>query len=145
MRTDNKVAVLFKRETCQNIGRINFWAVVTEHLEHGAAGFDHPVRSKTLTEKVLSRNATVGHVDVGGMVNDASIGFLWHALVKATVACLHVEDGDLSTLGGDHGQAAIGVAQDEHGLRPNISQYLVHRNNHIANRMRSPGAVGGAI
>ncbi|MCY1251739.1 hypothetical protein D9M72_655530 [compost metagenome] len=50
------------------------------------------------------------------MVHDTTVGFFGYALVEAAVASLHMEDRNLAALGRNHREAAVGVAQHQHGL-----------------------------
>jgi len=74
----------------------------------------------------------VGHVDVGDDVHDAAVGLLGQALVFAAVAGLHVEDGDVQALGTNDAQAAVGVAQHQHGIGLGGDHQLVALGNDVA-------------
>ncbi len=74
----------------------------------------------------------VGHVHVGDDVHNAAVGLLGQALVLAPVASLHVEDGDVQALGANDAQAAVGVAQHQHGIGLGGDHQLVALGNDIA-------------
>ena len=55
-------------------------------------------------------------VHIGDDVHNTAVGLLGQALVLAAVAGLHVKDGDVQALGPDDAQAAVGIAQHQHGI-----------------------------
>ena len=114
-----------------------------QHLEHGTAGLDDPVRRQAFAEQVLAGNAAVGHVDVADVVHDPAVDLLGHALIEAAVACLHVEDRDFASLGRVGGQAGIGVAQHQQGVRFDLAEHGIHLGNDVPDRFGS-GRAGGA-
>ena len=84
----------------------------------------------------------VGQVDVGDNIDDAAVGLLGQALVLAAVAGLHVEDGDVQALGRDGGQAAVGIAQNQKGVRLHLHHELVTRGDDVAHGLAQVGAHG---
>ena len=84
----------------------------------------------------------VGHVDVGDHVDDAAVGLLGQALVLAAVAGLHVEDGDVQPLRTDDRQAAVRVAQHQHGVRLDGGHQLVALGDDVAHRLAQISADG---
>ena len=54
-----------------------------------------------------------------------------HVLVEAAVAGLHVVDGNAHPLGHHRRQAAVGVAEDQHGVRPLLEQHLLGLDQHL--------------
>ena len=56
----------------------------------------------------------IAHVHIADDVYDPAVGFFRKAFVEASVACFHVEDRDVETLGSDDAEAAVGVAKDKH-------------------------------
>ncbi|MNL15546.1 hypothetical protein D3C87_1365370 [compost metagenome] len=79
------------------------------------------------------------------MVHDAAVGFFGHALIEATVARFHVKDRNLAALGRNHREAAVGVAQHQHGFGLHLAQHLVHRDDEVADGVRRAGGVGRAV
>ena len=69
------------------------------------------------------------------MVDDAAIDLLGHAEIVAAVARFHVEDRDLAALGGDRSQAAIGIAEDQDGVRRFAFQNPVGRRDDLSDRL----------
>ena len=82
----------------------------------------------------------IGHVYVGDDVDDPSVGLLGEAFVFAAVAGLHVEDGDVEALGADDAQAAVRIAQDQHGIRLNLNHELVALGDDVAHGLSQVGA-----
>ena len=69
-------------------------------------------------EQVPSGVLGVDEVEVGHVVDEPAVGLLRDVLVEAAVARLHVVDGDPHPLGHHRGDAGVGVAEHEHGVRP---------------------------
>ena len=112
---------------------------MVQHLEHRAAGLDHHVRRQALAQQVVARDRAVGEVDVGRVVDDASVDFLRHAHVEAAIAGLHVEGRNLAPLGRNHRHATVGVAEHQHGIRLFCGQNAVDRDDHFADGLRTAG------
>ena len=118
---------------------------MVQHLIHGAAGLDHLVGRQALAQQVVARNRAVGQIDVRRVVHDAAVGFFRHALVKAAVAGLHVENRYLAPLGGYDRQTAVGVTQHQHGLGLNIGKNSVHCGNQVADGVGRTAAAFGTV
>ncbi|MNP51473.1 hypothetical protein D3C76_1457930 [compost metagenome] len=102
-----------------------------KHFEHRAAGFDDLIGWQAFAQQVISGDGAVGEIYISGMVNDAAVDFFRNTHVEAAIARLHVKGRDLPALGGQHSHAAVGVAKDQQGLRLDLSQHFVHRDDHI--------------
>ena len=116
--------------------------VGAQDLGHGRAGDVGALRCAAGVLEVAAGVLGVGQVDVGDHVDDAAVGLLGQALVLAAVARLHVEDGDVQALGRDGGQAAVGVAQDQQGVRLNLHHELVAPRDDVAHGLAQVGAHG---
>ena len=81
-------------------------------------------------------------VHVGDDVHNAAVGLLGQALVLAPVAGLHVEDGDVQALGPDDAEAAVGVAQHQHGIGLGGDHQLVALGNDVAHGLAQVTAHG---
>ena len=79
---------------------------------------------------------------VGNIVDDLAVGLLRHPFIEASIARLHVKDRDLSALGGDRRQAAVGIAEDQHRLRLHLRQHRVELDDGVADRLGGVGAGG---
>jgi hypothetical protein len=71
------------------------------------------------------------------MVDNPAIRFFWHALIKATISCLHMKYWDATTFCWDNAQAAIRIAEYKQRIRLFSCKYAVHRNDHLADGLGS--------
>ena len=126
MGADYKIAFLGQLQTLKYIRGINLRTVMVQYLKHGAAGLDDLVGRQALAQQVVPGNGAVGQVDVCRVVHDAAVDLFGHPHIKAAVAGLHVEYGHLAPLGRNHAQAAVGVAQHQHGLGLFGQQQTIH-------------------
>ena len=74
----------------------------------------------------------IGKIDVRNNIYDASVGLLGQTLVLAAVACLHVEDGNMQTLGCDGREAGVGIPENEQRVGLNGSHQLVGAVDDVA-------------
>ena len=111
-------------------------AVVLEHLAHRRAGVQDPARVQALGEQVASGVLGVDEVEVGDVVDQPAVGLLRDVLVEAAVAGLHVVDRHPHPPGHQRGDAAVGVAEHEHRVRPRLGDRLLRRRSA---RRRAPG------
>ena len=79
------------------------------------------------------------------MVHDAPVGLLGQALVKAAVARLHMEDGDMQALGGDGGQAGVGVSQNQQSVWLHLHHELIAPGDDVADALPQIGSHGVQI
>ena len=115
-----------------DVGGEDLRQVGMQHLSHGRTGDVHALLGQSALVQVLARMLGVGEVDVGDDVDDAAVGLFGQALVLASVARLHVEDGDVETFCADHRQARVGVAQHKHGVGTRGCHQLVRRVDDVA-------------
>ena len=74
----------------------------------------------------------IGHVHIRDDVHDSAVGLLGQTFVLAAVAGLHVEDGDVQTLGTYHGEAAVGVTKHQYTIGLESSKELVGAVDDVA-------------
>src|SRR5262245_42559357 len=110
MRTNHKILMRLEIKSRQHIRDFYLRQIVVEYFIHWTAGLNNLSGRKPLSKQMLARNAAIRQIDVRHMVNDSAIGLFGDALIEAPIACLHVKDRDLAPLGGDHREAAVGVA-----------------------------------
>ena len=139
---EQHVALGLKAELGQDVRRLDLLQVGAQDLRHGRAGDVGALRGAAGILEVAPCVLGVGQVDVGDHVDDAAVGLLGQALVLAAVARLHVEDGDVEPLGRDGGQAAVGVAEDEEGVRLRLHHELVGGGDDVAHGLAQVGAHG---
>ena len=139
---EQHVALGLQAELGQDVRRLDLVQVGAKDLRHGRARHVGALRGAAGVLQVAAGVLGVGQVDVGDHVDDAAVGLLGQALVLAAVARLHVEDGDVEPLGRDGGQAAVGVAEDEEGVRLRLHHELVGGGDDVAHRLAEVGAHG---
>ena len=107
---EQHVFMRLKAQPLQHVGGLDGFEVRAQHLRHGAAGDIGALLGGALGVQIAAGVLGVAQVHVGDVVHDAAVGLLRQALVKAAVARLHVEDGDVQALCRNGGKAAVGVA-----------------------------------
>ena len=105
MGAQKDILAFLKPEALMNVGSLYFGKVLVKHLSHRRTGYIGPLLGQAAIGEVSSCVLAVGHVHVGDDVNDPAVGFLREALVLATVAGLHMEDGNMEPLCTNHTQA----------------------------------------
>ncbi len=113
-----------------------------QHLKHRAPRLDHPVGRQSLAQQVLPGDAAIRQVDVGDMVDDLPVGLLRHPLVEAPVPRFHVEDWDMALFGRDGTQAAVGVAQHQEGIGPDLLEHRLDVDQDLSDRGRGGSPCG---
>lgn len=136
------VALGLQAELGEDVGILDLVQVGAQDLRHGRARDVGALRGATGVLEVAAGVLGIGQVDVGDYVDDAAVGLLGQALVLAAVAGLHVEDGDVQALGGDGGQAAVGVAQDQERVGLHLDHQLVGGRDDVTHRLAEVGAHG---
>ena len=116
MCAQQDVLALLQAQALVDVAGLYLLEVATEHFGHGAAGDVGALLGEAGVGQVAAGVLAVGHIHIADNVHNAAVGLLGQALVLAPVAGLHVEDGDVQALGPDDAQAAVGVAQHQHGI-----------------------------
>ena len=142
VRGQQHVLLRLQAELGEDVGGLDLAQVGAQDLGHGRARDVGALRGAAGVLEVAAGVLGVGQVDVGDHVDDAAVGLLGQALVLAAVAGLHVEDGDVQTLGRDGGQAAVGVAQDQKGVGLDLDHEPVARGDDVAHGLAQVGAHG---
>ncbi|MNQ97728.1 hypothetical protein D3C85_1133880 [compost metagenome] len=104
---------------------------MVEHFKHRAASFNDAISRDTLCQQIVTGNAAVGQIDIGGVIDNAAVNFFRHPHIKAAVTCFHMEGRNFTALGRDHRHATIGITEHQHGIGVHLSQYLIYANDHI--------------
>lgn len=113
-----------------------------QHLGHRGTGHVGALLRQAGVGQITAGMLGVGHVHIGDDVHDAAVRLLGQALVLAAVAGLHVEDGDVQPLRTDDGQAAVCVAQHQHGVGLDGGHQLVALRDDVAHRLAQIRADG---
>ena len=113
-----------------------------QHLSHGGTGHIGALLRQAGVGQIAAGVLGVSHVHVGDDIHDAAVRFFGQALVLAAVAGFHVENGNVQPLGTDDRQAAVGIAQHQHGVGPDGGHQLVALGNDVAHRLAQIRAHG---
>ena len=136
------VLALLETQTLVDIGRLDFFQILVQHLGHRGTGHVATLLRQAGVGQITAGMLGVSHVHIGDDVHDAAVRLLGQALVLAAVAGLHVEDGDVQPLRTDDGQAAVCVAQHQHGVGPDGGHQLVALRDDVAHRLAQIRADG---
>lgn len=132
--TQQDVVPLLESESLVYIGCLDLGKVLMEHLGHGRTGDVCTLTGKSAFSKVSSCMLGVGEIDVRDDVHDAAVRLLGQAFVLAAVPRLHVKNRNMQTLRADHGKAGIGVAQNEHRVRPEPRHQFIRSVDNVPDR-----------
>ncbi len=126
-----------------NIAGLDLRQILVQYLRHGAAHHEGALLRDPRGVQIAPCVLGIAEVHVRGHVHNAAVRLLWQALVKAAVSRLHVEDRDVQPLGGDDGQAGIGIAQHQHGVRLDLLHEGVALGDDRADRLAEvcPGGI----
>ena len=136
------VPTLLQAQALVDVAGLYLLEVVVQHFGHGATGDVGALLGEAGVGQVAAGVLAVGHVHVRDDVHNAAVGLLGQALVLAPVAGLHMEDGDVQALGPDDAQAAVGVAQHQHGIGLGGHHQLVALGNDVAHGLAQVTAHG---
>ena len=139
---EEHIALGLKAKLRKDVAGLNLLEVGAQHLGHGTARHIDALGGAARVLQVAAGVLGVGQVHVGDDVHYATVGLLGQALVLAAVARLHVEDGDVETLGGNGGKAGVGVAQDEQGVGLRSNHQLVGGRYDVSHRLAQVGTHG---
>ena len=126
------VLAFLQTEALVDVAGLNISEVVVEDFRHGGPCDIGALLGQAAVSKVSSCVLRVGHVHVGDDIDDAAVGLLGQALVFAAIAGLHVENGDMESLGSDNAEAAVGVAKDQYAVRLGLGEELVGAVDDVA-------------
>lgn len=111
------VPTLFKPEPLQHVRCLYVGKVLPEDFRHRGAGDVRAFARQAAFGQIAACMFRIGQVHVRDDVHYPAVGLLRQTLVLTSVACLHVEDGDVQPLGAYHAQARVGVSQNQHCIR----------------------------
>ena len=114
----------FQSQLIQNIRLLDLRQILVQHLCHGTARYIHPFLGKAALMEIFSGMLGICQVHIGNDIHDPPVRLLRQALVLAAVSRFHVEDRNMQTLRRDGGQTAVGISQDQQGVRPNLGHQL---------------------
>ena len=119
------VLAFLQAKALVDVAGLDIGEVVVEDFRHGGPCDIGALLGQAAVGEVSSCVLRVGHVHVGDDIDDTAVGLLGQALVLAAVAGLHVENGDMESLGSDDAEAAVGVAKDQYAIGLCLSEELV--------------------
>lgn len=73
MGADYKVFILLQAQRFDHVGRIDASFVIVKHFVHRTTGLDDAIRRHSLAQQVITRNGTIGQIDVGSVIDDAAV------------------------------------------------------------------------
>ena len=126
------ILAFLQAEALVDVAGLDIGEVVVEDLRHGGPCDIGAFLGQAAVGEVSSCVLRVGHVHVGNDIDDTAVGLLGQALVLAAVAGLHVENGDMESLGSDNAEAAVGVAKDQYAVGLGLGEELVGAIDDVA-------------
>ncbi len=138
---DQVVAAATQAKPFESRRPLDLTVVRSEHLSHRRPGDERSPRRQALREQVPSGVLGVAEVEVGDVVDESAVRLLGHILVEAAVARLHVEDRDPQPLRHDGSDTAVGVPQDEHGIRTLFQEHRLDAGEYPAQNGTERGRV----
>lgn len=130
-RQENILAFL-QAEALMDVAGLDIGEVVVEDLRHRGPCDIGALLGQAAVGEVSSCVLRIGHIHVGNDIDDTAVGLLGQALVLAAVASLHVEDGNVKSLGSDNAEAAVGVAKDQYAVGLGLGKELVGAVDDVA-------------
>ena len=117
---EQNVLGFFQTEPGVNVACLDLRKILMQHLRHGASHHKRALLRDARGVQIPPCVLGVAEIHIGGHVHNAAVRFLRQALVKAAIPGLHVENRNVQPLGSDDGQAGVGIAQHQHGVRPDL-------------------------
>ena len=130
-RQENILAFL-QAKALVDVAGLDIGEVVVENFCHGGPRDIGALLGQAAVGEVSSCVLRVGHVNITDDVYDTAIGLFRQALVLAAVAGLHVENGDMESLGSDNTEAAVGVAKDQYTVGLGLGKEFVRAVDDVA-------------
>ena len=103
-----------------------------EHFGHGASANIGALRCHTRCVEIATGMFAVTDVYIGDDVDYTAVGFLGQTFIEATVSGFHVKDGDVQTLGANHAQAGVGVAEYKNSVGLCFDHQLIRSCDDVA-------------
>ena len=134
VRGKQDVFTFLEMQPLMNIARLYFGQILMQDFRHGRTGYVCTFFRHARSVQVSAGMLRIAEVHIGNDVHNTAVGLLRQALVKAAVACLHMEDGDMQTFRAYHAQAGVRVSQHQHGIRFHLHHQLVAGVDNIPHR-----------
>lgn len=111
---------------------LNLCKILVKDFRHWRTGDIGAFLRQTAVGEVAAGMLAICHVNIGDYIHDTAVCLFGKALVFAAVACFHMEDRDMETLGADNAEATIGVAEYENAVRFGLHHEFVALGDDIA-------------
>ena len=128
------VAAPGQPQTRMDIACLDFFKACPQNLRHGTADDERALLRHSALHQVPARMLRIAEIDVADDIHDAAVRLLGQAFVLAAVPRLHVKNRNMQTLRADHGKAGIGVAQNEHRVRPEPRHQFIRSVDNVPDR-----------
>lgn len=115
-----------------HVAGFNLGKILVKHLSHWRTRDIGTLLGQTAIGKIAAGVLAVCHINVGDYIHDTTVGLFGEAFVFAAVACFHVENGNMETLGTDNAEAAVGVSKYENSVRFGLDHEFVALGDDIA-------------
>lgn len=135
VRGEQEVPALVEPLAREHVRGVDGGQVRAQHLGHGGPRHERALGGAPRVLEPAAGVLGVGEVHVRDDVDDPAVRLLGEALVAAAVARLHVEDRDVKPLGGDGGEAGVGVPQHEQRIRLHPGHQLVRAVDDVADAL----------
>ena len=117
---EKDVASLFQTQAGVDVAGFDFRVILLQDFGHGGTRDVGALFRQPVFRQIAPGVFGVAEVDVADDVHDSAVGLLRQAFVLAAVSGFHVKDRDVEPLGGDGGQAGVGVSQNQQRFRPEL-------------------------
>ena len=134
MGREQNVLPLSQSQTLVDIARFDLVQIGVQYLGHGAAGHKGALLRQAALHQIPARVLRIAEIYIADDIHNASVRLLRQALVLAAVTRLHMENRNVQPFSADHRKAGVGVAQDQHRIRPDPHHQLVGLLDDIPNR-----------
>ena len=132
MGGQENILAFLQAKALVDVAGLDIGEVVVENFCHGGPCDIGALLGQTAVGEVSSCVLRIGHIHVGDDIDDTAVGLLGQTLVLAAVASLHVEDGNVKSLGSDNAETAVGVAKDQYAVGLGLGEELVRAVDDVA-------------
>ena len=125
VRRQQNIVLFLQPQLMQNIRPPDFGQILMQHLRHGGTGYENPLLGQPALVQIFSGIFAVSQIHVRNDIHDSPVRFLRQALVFAAVSRFHMENGNMKPFRRYGGQTAVGIPQNQQGVRTNASHQLI--------------------
>ena len=132
MSRKKDIFTLLQAKTRMYVRCFYFCQILMKHLCHRRSSNVSTLFCHTRSIQIATGMLAVAHIHIGNNVDYPPVGFFRKALIKASIACLHVKYRNVQTLCRYHRQTRIGVAKHKHRIWLNLRQQLIRAIDYVA-------------